>query len=138
MVHGLRRQRSPLDAAALRLAAEERRERPTRAERALAQLLGSLNGGALEGRFRREWVCAGRWIVDFYFPEVGLGVEVDGGYHRSTRQLGRDVFKQRELEAAGVTLLRLTNEEVLGDRERLLAKLRAAWRAARRRANANT
>jgi len=77
---------------ALELIAAERREHPTRAERALAAILNEVNGGALEGRFRREWVCGGRWIVDFYFPEVRLPIEVDGGYHRSTFQLGWNLF----------------------------------------------
>ncbi len=126
----LRRRHTLPDAEALQLIAAERREHPTRAERALAAILNEVNEGTLEGRFRREWVCGGRWIVDFYFPEVRLAIEVDGGYHRSTFQLGWDLFKAAELEAAGMTLLRLTNQEVLGDRERLLAKLRRGWRAA--------
>ena len=128
----LRRRRTLRDAETLRLIADERREHPTRAERALAAILNGLNEGALDGRFRREWVCGGRWIVDFYFPEVRLGIEVDGGYHRSTVQRGWDLFKEGGLESAGVTLLRLTNEEVFGDRERLLGKLRQAWRTALR------
>jgi very-short-patch-repair endonuclease len=127
-----RRRAAPPDPAALQLIADARREHPTRAERALAAILAEAGGGALDGRFRREWVCAGRWIVDFYFPEVQLAIEVDGGYHRSTAQLSRDLHKAAELEAAGVTLVRVNNEEVLGDRERLLAKLRDAWRAALR------
>ena len=126
----VRRRQTLPDAETLELIATERREHPTRAERALATVLNEVNGGALEGRFRREWVCGGRWIVDFYFPEVRLAIEVDGGYHRSTFQLGWDLFKATELEAAGMTLLRLTNQEVLGDREWLLAKLRRGWRAA--------
>jgi very-short-patch-repair endonuclease len=121
----------------LEFIARDRRERPTHAERALAAILNEVNDGALEGRFRREWVCGGRWIVDFYFPEVRLAIEVDGGYHRSTFQLGWDLFKAAELEAAGLTVVRLTNQEVSGDRGRLLAKLRSGWRTAidrRRRA----
>jgi very-short-patch-repair endonuclease len=125
-----RRRLAAPGAEALELIAAERREHPTRAERALAAILNEVNEGVLEGRFRREWVCGGRWIVDFYFPEVRLAIEVDGGYHRSTFQLGWDLFKAAELEAAGLTLLRLTNQEVLGDRARLLAKLRKAWRTA--------
>lgn len=121
---------------ALVLIAAHRREHPTRAERALAAILAEVNGGALEGRFERERVCGDRWIVDFYFPEVRLAIEVDGGYHRSTFQLGWDLFKAAELEAAGLTVLRLTNQEVLGDRARLLAKLREAWRRAARSARA--
>ena len=132
MIPKLRRRRTLRDAETLRLIADERREHPTRAERALAAILTGLNEGALDGRFRREWVCGGRWIVDFYFPEVRLGIEVDGGYHRSTVQRGWDLFKEGGLESAGVTLLRLTNEEVFGDRERLLGKLRQAWRTALR------
>ena len=134
MIPKLRRRRALRDAETLRLIADERREHPTRAERALAAILSGLNGGTLDGRFRREWVCGGRWIVDFYFPEVRLGIEVDGGYHRSTTQKGWDLFKEGGLESAGVTLLRLTNEEVFGDRERLLGKLRQAWRIALRNA----
>jgi very-short-patch-repair endonuclease len=134
MIPRLRRRRTLADAETLRLIADERREHPTRAERALAAILSGLNQSALDGRFRREWVCGRRWIVDFYFPEVRLGIEVDGGYHRSTAQKGWDHFKDGGLEAAGVTLLRLTNEEVFGDRERLLGKLRQAWRAALRNA----
>jgi very-short-patch-repair endonuclease len=132
MMPKLRRRGTLRDAETLRLIADERREHPTRAERTLAAILGGLNEGALDGRFRREWVCGGRWIVDFYFPEVRLGIEVDGGYHRSTVQRGWDLFKDGGLESAGVTVLRLTNEEVFGDRERLLGKLRQAWRTALR------
>ncbi len=138
MIPRLRRRRALPDAATLRLIADERREHPTRAERALAAILSGLNQGALDGRFRREWVCGGRWIVDFYFPEVRLGIEVDGGYHRSTTQKGWDLFKESGLESAGVTLLRLTNEEVFGNRELLLGKLRQAWRTALRNATRST
>jgi very-short-patch-repair endonuclease len=134
MIQRRRQRGTPRDPETLQLAADERREHPTRAERALASILSELNEGALEGRFRREWVCGERWIVDFYFPEVRLAVEVDGGYHRSMAQRGWDLFKASELESAGLTVLRLTNQEVLGDRARLLEKLRHAWRTARRNA----
>lgn len=127
----LRRRYALPDPEALERIAQERRERPTRAERALAAFLDEVNGHALEGRFVRERVCGGRWLVDFYFPEVRLAIEVDGGYHRSTFQLGWDLFKAAELEAAGLTVVRLTNQEVLGDRARLVARLRRAWRTAR-------
>lgn len=130
----LRRRYALPDAESIELLAAHRREHPTRAERALEAILTEINGHALEGRFRREWICGGRWIVDFYFPEVRLAIEVDGGYHRSTFQLGWDLFKSAELESAGITLLRLTNQEVLGDRARLVAKLRRAWRTARENA----
>jgi very-short-patch-repair endonuclease len=127
----LRRRYALPDRATLELIAAHRREHPTRAERALEAFLNEVNGHALEGRFERERVCGDRWLVDFYFPEVRLGVEVDGGYHRSTFQLGWDLFRTAALESAGLTVVRLTNQEVLGDRARLVAKLRRAWRTAR-------
>ena len=130
----LRRRGSPPTSDALQRIAEERREHPTPAERALSAILSELDEGALDGRFRREWVCGGRWIVDFYLPELRLAIEVDGGYHRSTFQQSWDLFKAAELESAGVSLLRVTNDEVFGDRERLLGRLREAWRAASRSA----
>ena len=133
MLRKPRRRGTLRDPYAVELAARERREQPTRAERELAAILSGLSEGALQGRFRRECVC-GEWILDFYFPEVRLGIEVDGGYHRSTRQQGRDLVKRSGLAGAGVTLLRLTNEEVFGDRARLVGKLREAWRSAARRA----
>jgi very-short-patch-repair endonuclease len=133
----LRRRYALPDPETLALIAEARRDRPTRAERALAAILNEVNDGALEGRFRREWVCGGRWIVDFYFPEARLAIEVDGGYHRSTFQLGWDLFKAAELEVAGLTVMRLTNLDVLGDRERLLSKLRQGWRIAIERTRAS-
>jgi len=126
----LRRRYALPDPETLERIAQARREHPTRAERALEVFLSEVNGHALEGRFVREWACGGRWLVDFYFPEVRLAIEVDGGYHRSTFQLGWDLFKAAELEAAGITVLRLNNLEVFGDRERLLAKLRRGWRIA--------
>jgi very-short-patch-repair endonuclease len=128
----LRRRYARPDPKTLERIAQARRERPTRAERALEAFLSEVNGHALEGRFVREWVCRDRWLVDFYFPEVRLAIEVDGGYHRSTFQLGWDLFKAADLEAAGLTVLRLTNQEALGDRTRLVAKLREGWRQAAR------
>lgn len=130
----LRRRRTPREPDALQRIADERREQPTPAERALAAILSELDEGALDGRFRREWVCDGRWIVDFYLPELRLAIEVDGGYHRSTFQQSWDLFKAAELESAGVALLRVTNDEVFGDRERLVRKLRQAWQEALRAA----
>jgi len=130
----IRRRGTPPDPEALQKIADERREHPTRAERALEAILNGLNASALAGRFRREWVCGGRWIVDFYFPEVRLAIEVDGGYHRATPQRSRGLFKEAVLGSAGITLVRVTNDEVFGDRGRLLGKLRQAWRAALREA----
>lgn len=110
---------------------------PTPAEAELERVLNILGGGALAGEFRREYPV-GNWLIDFYFPVVKLAIEVDGGYHRAPLQWRRDRHKTAELEAQGITVLRLTNAEVLGERERLIEKLRAAWRSARAQTSART
>src|SRR3981081_3172884 len=57
---------------------ERRLSTPTRAEAELERVLNSLTGGILRGKFKREHVVSGKWIVDFFFPEIRLRIEVDG------------------------------------------------------------
>ena len=105
---------------------------PTAAEAELERIFTTLGGGVLAGEFMREWPL-GNWLIDFYFPAVKLAIEVDGGYHRAPLRWRRDLHKAAELHTEGITLLRLTNAEVFGERQRLIEKLRAAWRAAQAR-----
>jgi very-short-patch-repair endonuclease len=113
-------------------AGDARRLAPTRAEAALENILNELGNGALRGEFKREWPFEG-WFLDFYFLHIRLAIEVDGGYHRAQAQWREDQWKTRALEAQGITVLRLTNVQVLGDRAALVQMLRMAWREALRR-----
>jgi very-short-patch-repair endonuclease len=103
----------------------------TPAEDALDAFLSQLAGGSLKGAYRREWPI-GDWRVDFYFPDAQLAIEVDGGYHRAQSRWRMDQWKAHDLASRGITLLRLANAEVFGDRQRLVERLRAAWRLALR------
>ena len=111
------------------------RRQPTPAEAELERIFNTLGGGALNGEFVREWPL-GNWLIDFYFPTVKLAIEVDGGYHRAPLRWRRDLHKAAELDAEGITLVRLGNAEVFGERQRLIEKLRAAWRVAQLRIEA--
>lgn len=115
--------------------ARRMRQRPTPAERKLRDILNSLNHGVLQGRFQMQRAISGRWIVDIYFPEVRLAIEVDGSIHRTKDQQLRDAQKAADCAEIDITLLRVTNGEVFGDREHLVEKLRSGWRAALRRQN---
>ena len=110
-------------------AADTRRLQPTPAEAAFACILDELGDGALRGEYKREWPV-GQWCLDFYFPAIKLAIEIDGGYHRAQSQWRQDQRRTAELEAAGITVLRIVNAEVFGDRARLIERLRAAWRQA--------
>lgn len=111
------------------------RQEPTPAEEALAQILKEVGGGRLRAKFVRQSVLGGRWILDFYFPDERIAIEVDGQWHHFADGRRRDLEKQRACEKRGIVLLRLSNREVLrGSRAFLLDRLRRVFRdaAARR------
>lgn len=110
---------------------KERKKRYTAAEKEFEAILNSLGDGVLRGKFHREWAY-GRWILDFFFWENRLGIEIDGGYHQSATQRKLDAQKNADCAQAGITLIRISNHEVFGDRDKLVAKLREGYRAANR------
>ena len=89
------------------------------AERALWSLL---RGQRLGVKFRRQQPL-GPYIVDFFCEQAGLVVEVDGAPHfpRPDRDRVRDAL----LRAAGLTVLRVPNREVLEHSDRVLDRIRA-------------
>jgi very-short-patch-repair endonuclease len=121
--------------SAIRRFAAENYRNPTPAERRLDSILWQLNDGALQGRYRMQHPISGKWIVDFFFPEVRLAIEVDGGYHASEAQQARDAEKEADCARFDITLVRLTNTQVFGQRETLVAMLRAGWKVAMHREN---
>jgi very-short-patch-repair endonuclease len=110
--------------------AKRRKRAPTKAEKELDHIPTTVNDGILKGKFQREWSFAGKWILDFFFYENRLGIEVDGSYHPSSQQKQKDLEKAKSCEEFNVTLIRVTNSEVFGDREALLSKLREGYRQA--------
>lgn len=107
--------------------AATRRGRHTSAEKELEKILNSLGSGALRGKFIREWAFK-NWVLDFFLYEVRVGIEVDGEYHLTASQRERDRKKDADCRNAGITLVRLMNTEVFGNRDALIAKLRVAYR----------
>jgi very-short-patch-repair endonuclease len=110
------------------VAARAMRQEPTPAEAALWDRLRSRR---LDGAKFRAQHPVGRFIFDFYCAQARLVVEVDGGVHDARRE--RDAERDLVLRSAGYLVLRLTNKEVLGDIERVLAEIRrhVAMRATR-------
>lgn len=101
--------------------ARHMRKNPTKAEQHLGEILLRDFGGV---RWFAQYIICG-WIADFYSPEVGLIVEVDGSSHKG--QEGRDAFRDATIyKKMKVTTLRVTNAEVLKNRPRALGKISAA------------
>jgi very-short-patch-repair endonuclease len=119
----------------IRRNAEERRANPTPAEVKLLSILYSLKGGVLRSKFKREHPVSGKWIVDFFFPEVRLAIEVDGPVHDTEVQRAKDLEKDCDCKRFDITVLRLRNDEIFGDHDTLVEKLRAGYREAKYREN---
>lgn len=62
-------------------------------------------------RFRRQFGI-GKYVVDFYCPELSLAIEVDGDVHGESEQARLDVIRQREIESLGIRLLRYSNHDI--------------------------
>lgn len=99
--------------------AKQLRKNQTSAE---AYLWNSLRGYKLGTKFRRQQVILG-YIADFYSPEFGLVVEVDGSSH-----IGRenyDAVRDAAMKAKGIRVLRFTNEQVLKRHTQVLCTIEA-------------
>ena len=68
-----------------------------------------IKGKALGVEFKRQ-VPMLEYIVDFYYQEIGLAIEVDGNIH-DFRYL-EDEQRQQEIEKYGVIFIRFSNEEI--------------------------
>ena len=102
--------------------AHKMRRQPTEAEKRLWRYLA---GSKLAGhKFRRQAIL-GAYIADFFCPQKNLAVEIDGDTH----VIEVDAARDRMLMDQGVTVVRVTNEDVLtnmdGVLEHLLMELEA-------------
>ena len=91
--------------------AKEMRNNMTDAEKLLWEALGAKNTG---DKFRRQHVI-GDFIADFVCLPKRLIIEVDGGYHNDDTQQSLDEQRTKILNHLGFTVIRFTNEEVLGN-----------------------
>jgi very-short-patch-repair endonuclease len=102
--------------------ARRMRAQPTDAERVLWQRLGhdiSMTGS----HFRRQ-ALVGQFIVDFASRRAKLVIELDGGQH--DWQQASDALRTRQIEAAGYSILRFWNNDVLGNLEGVLSEIQRA------------
>ena len=93
--------------------ANKLRKEMTKAEACLWKYI--LRARQLKGyQFRRQRSIL-KYIADFMCMELMLIIEVDGITHHWEETILKDKNKQDDLEAAGFTVLRFTDEEVLKD-----------------------
>ena len=91
-----------------------------------AVLWQSLKGSQLAGKKFRRQISIGRYIVDFYCPECGLVIELDGERHFSpTIDLYEDE-RTKYLEKSGLKVLRFENCEIKDNIDGVLDAIKAA------------
>jgi very-short-patch-repair endonuclease len=111
--------RMPLDRVKRR--AKELRKAPTTAEKILWE---SLRNRKLCGlKFKRQYPI-GPCIVDFYSSRHKLVLELDGSVH--LQQTEYDAERTAFLNSRGLQVIRIRNEEVENDLERVLGKIAVA------------
>ena len=65
-------------------------------------------------RYLRQY-SIDHYVIDFYCPELKLAIELDGSIHDNPDQKEYDVYRQEYLEKYGITFLRITNDELMGN-----------------------
>lgn len=100
--------------------AKELRRQMTEAEKILWHHLrtNKLNGL----HFRRQQVIDG-FIVDFYCHAAGVVIEVDGSVH--LQQVEYDARRDQVLSLRGLRVMRIMNEEVKQNLDKVLARIAA-------------
>jgi very-short-patch-repair endonuclease len=100
--------------------AKENRDNPTEAESVFWSLAKS---SGLGQKCRRQYII-GQYIVDFFFRESLLIVELDGEYHFTKEQQNEDIIRQQWLAQKGYTILRFTNQQVLFDTDKTIETIK--------------
>ena len=75
-----------------------------------AILWRALKGKQVEGlKFRRQF-GVGPYVIDFYCPEIRLGIELDGGVHKESYTKVYDEMRTEFLAENRIRVLRFENE----------------------------
>ncbi len=97
--------------------ARELRSRQTSAEEILWQMLR--NRQFLGLKFRRQHQI-GTYIADFYCHKARLVIELDGGVHEGAQARRKDTWRDENMGAVGMKILRIRNEVILNRPRRAL------------------
>jgi len=65
----------------------------------------------LDCKFRRQY-SVGAFVIDFYAPEVKLGIELDGDSHFQAGAHEYDRGRQAFIESFGIRIMRFVNSEI--------------------------
>jgi very-short-patch-repair endonuclease len=96
------------------------RNNSTDAERKIWSILRNKQINGL--RFLRQY-SVGKYILDFYCPELKLSIEIDGGQHNEKEKIDYDINRTIYLKRSNIKVLRFWNNDVLNNIEGVWEKL---------------
>ncbi len=107
--------------------ARELRKASTTAEKKLWRVLRAYKAGV---KFRRQYPV-GPYIADFYSPDLGLVIELDGDSHASEEAMEHDRVRDEYLRSQGLTVRRYTNGQVMNNLDGICRELSAMMESKR-------
>jgi very-short-patch-repair endonuclease len=107
--------------------ANELRQNPTPAEERLRDYMADAFG---RESFKHSRVLGG-YIADFFFPDEGIVVEVDGESHDNIERWLKDRVRDMRMAQEGLLVLRFRNEDVFERSGWVIARIEAALRTHR-------
>ena len=109
--------------ASQKLLRQSLRNNATSAE---AILWRALKGKQVDGlKFRRQF-GAGPYVIDFYCPEIRLGIELDGGVHKTSYTNEYDEMRTKFLNENRIRVMRFDNEVVYNNVEGIIEAIKGA------------
>ncbi|PIR95997.1 MAG: hypothetical protein COT92_03515 [Candidatus Doudnabacteria bacterium CG10_big_fil_rev_8_21_14_0_10_42_18] len=75
-------------------------------------LWSHIKAGKLGKKFRRQY-GVGKYILDFYCPELRLGIELDGATHDNSSAQKDDKVRGEFIRSQNIRIIRFQNKEVL-------------------------
>lgn len=83
-----------------------------------------LKGKQIEGKRWRRQFSIGNYIIDFYCPEIKLGIELDGNEHYTVIGKFNDERREEYLNAIGITIIRFENKDIWCSTEQVIETIR--------------
>jgi len=98
----------------------ELRKEQTKQEKILWE---AIRNRKLGFKFRRQYSIGG-YVLDFYCPEIKLGIELDGMQHSQKDNKLYDKERTSYLEVLGCKILRFKNKEINKNLKNMLSKIK--------------
>jgi very-short-patch-repair endonuclease len=100
--------------------AQGMRKNPTETERLFWEIL--ISPPFAQYNFRQQHPIS-TFIADFYSHKLKLVIEVDGGYHLHKEQQAFDNFRDTDMNALSISVLRFTNNDILNSSPVVIEKI---------------